>query len=375
MKCILLGTAYPYRGGLAAFNERLTQECIAAGYDASIITFTMQYPGFLFPGKTQFSDSPPPGNLRIIRKVNAVNPVNWWQTGKYIQQQRPDILIIKYWLPFMAPCFATIANIAKNNGVTRVICIADNIIPHEPKFYDTCFTKYFIRRMDAFVVMSNAVMQQLQLFDRTKLRAITPHPLFDNFGDSVTGDEACSYLQLDSKKRYILFFGFIRGYKGLDILLKAFCAGRIPGDVELIIAGEFYTDKQPYLELIPEGCADKIHWFDRFIADEEVKYFFCAADLLVQPYKHATQSGVTQIAYHFALPMVVTDTGGLSEMVPDGVVGFVTPPDVHAIENAVVRYFTEDRQKQFTRNMLEEKKRFGWNTMVEVIENLYRRLT
>ncbi|HET8963465.1 MAG TPA: glycosyltransferase [Chitinophagales bacterium] len=374
MKCILLGTAYPYRGGLAAFNERLVRELIAAGHDASIITFTLQYPNFLFPGKTQFSDSPPPDNISIQRKVNSINPFNWWRVGKYIQQQKPDLLIIKYWLPFMAPCFSTIARIAKKNGITKVICIADNIIPHEPKFYDNYFTNYFIKQMDGFVVMSNQVLKDLAKFNRNKLRATTPHPLFDNFGAKISKQEACNHLKLEESKKYILFFGFIRDYKGLDILLEAFWNTALPGDIELIVAGEFYTDKVQYIKLIPESAKHKIHLFEKFISDEEVKYFFCAADLVVQPYKHATQSGVTQIAYHFEVPMIVTDVGGLAEMVPDNEVGYVVQPHATEVGNAIRKYFSKNAKAFFIANMQKEKKRFGWNRIVGVIMDVYGKL-
>lgn len=370
MKCIILGTAYPYRGGLAAFNERLSKEFTSQGHDTSILTFTLQYPSFLFPGKTQYSDSPAPTDIKIQRKVNAINPFNWWSVGKYIKERQPDILIIKYWLPFMAPCFATIARTAKQNGVTKVICIADNIIPHEPKFYDHTFTRYFIKQMDAFVVMSASVLKDLASFDRKKLRATTPHPLFDNFGEKIAKQDACAHLQLDPAKKYILFFGFIREYKGLDILLEAFCSDALPDETELIIAGEFYTDRSPYIEMIPEEYENRIHWFDSFIADEEVKYFFCAADLVVQPYKHATQSGVTQIAYHFEVPMIVTHVGGLAEMVPDNVVGYVVEPDALSVGNAMHRFFAENKKDFFMGNIREEKKRFGWNRMVQVILEL-----
>lgn len=375
MTCIILGTAYPYRGGLAAFNERLAREFVTQGHDCSIITFTLQYPKILFPGKTQYRNSLPPADITIQRRVNAMNPVNWWRVGNYIRKQKPDVIIIKYWLPFMAPCFSTIARIAKKNGVTQVICIADNIIPHEPKFYDNTFTSYFIKQMDAFVVMSSTVLKDLASFNRSKLRATAPHPMFNNFGDKVSRQEACTYLHVNPSKKYILFFGFIRDYKGLDILLHAFRDLHLAeDDIDLIIAGEFYTDKQPYLELVTKSMETRVHWFDRFIEDEEVKYFFCAADLVVQPYKHATQSGVTQIAYHFEIPMIVTNVGGLAEMVPNGETGYVVMPDAKAIAAAIRKYFSEENFFAFVKNIQEEKKRFTWDRMVRVIEELYRKL-
>lgn len=372
MKIMLIGTAWPYRGGLASFNERLIKEFIEEGHQAEIVTFTLQYPGFLFPGKTQYSDSVAP-NIPIRRAVNAVNPFNWWLLGNRIRNERPDLIIIKYWMPFMGPCFGTLARRIKKNGHTKVICIADNIIPHEPKVYDKPFTRYFIKPIDAFIVMSNSVMQDLALFDRKKIRALNPHPLFDNFGAIVSRQEALQYLQLDESRNYILFFGFIRDYKGLDLLLEA--ASLTTKDYHLIIAGEFYTDRAPYDAIVAKhGLQSRVHFFDRFIPDEEVKYFFCAADVVVQPYKHATQSGVTQIAYHFGVPMVVTKTGGLPEMVPDGQVGFVTEPDAKSIASAINAFYAQERSAFFRERIEEEKKRFSWSRMTETIMSLYKRI-
>lgn len=374
MKCILLGTAYPYRGGLASFNERLAREFIASGHAFEIITFTLQYPAFLFPGRTQYSTSPAPADLRISRKVNAVDPLSWKRTGKAIKDSAPDLLIIKYWQPFMAPCFGTIAKIARQNGHTKVICIADNIIPHERKFYDTAFTKFFLKQTDGVIVMSEAVKADLLKFNYTKPVLFSPHPLFDNFGVAVPKEEACSKLKLDPHKNYILFFGFIRHYKGLDLLLRAMTDKILPDTrTELIIAGEYYEDEKKYHELIDElGISSRIHHFSHFIADEDVKYYFCAADLVVQPYRHATQSGVTQIAYHFEKPMVVTNTGGLAEMVPDKKVGYVVEPDAASIAAAIHDYYAENKKEIFTANIKMEKQRFGWDKMVNAITSIYQ---
>lgn len=374
MKIVLLGTAWPYRGGLASFNERLIKQFSIEGHDARIITFTLQYPSILFPGKTQYSESPAPADINISRKVNSINPFNWRKTGKEIKAIAPDILIIKYWMPFMAPCFGTIASIAKTNKKTKVVCIADNIIPHEQKFYDRSFTRFFIKNVDAFVVMSDSVLRDLAQFNRSKLRAKNPHPLFDNFGEKVSKEIACSKLGLDTSKNYILFFGFIRAYKGLDLLLRAFADLRIRElNIQLIIAGEFYEDEKPYKQLINElHLTENVHSFPKFISDEEVKNYFCAADLVVQPYKNATQSGVTQIAYHFEVPMLVTDVGGLSELVPDQQVGYVVDVDVNKIADAIVNFYTLHRKDDFVSNIVEEKKRFGWDRMVKTIIDVAR---
>lgn len=370
MKCILSGTAYPYRGGLASFNERLAKEFLSQGHDLEIFTFTLQYPNFLFPGKTQYSTSPAPDTLRISRKINSVNYFNWLRVGKEIKKLAPDLLIIKYWMPFMAPCFGTIAKIAKQNKKTKVVCIADNIIPHEKKFYDKACTKYFLKYVDAMVVMSESVRNDLIQFKFQKPVVLSPHPLFDNFGERVAKAVACEKLQLNADKKYILFFGFIRKYKGLDILLEAFAKAELE-NVELIIAGEYYSDETKYKKLIAElNLEEKVHQYNSFIADEDVNHFFCAADVVVQPYKHATQSGVTQIAYHFEVPMIVTNTGGLAEMVPHGKVGYVTAADATAIANAITDYFTSEEKPVFVANIRNEKQRFGWDKMMEAILKL-----
>ncbi|MEZ5014067.1 MAG: glycosyltransferase, partial [Chitinophagales bacterium] len=287
MRIILLGTAWPYRGGLAAFNERLMQEFAQEGDHVSIQTFTLQYPAFLFPGEKQTDDRPAP-DIDIQRTLSSVNPLSWIRAARFIKKEKPDLLIIKFWTPFLAPALGYVAGAVRKNKHTKVICIADNIVPHEKHFYDRMLTKYFIKRMDAFVVMSKQVLTDLALFDRKKLRATNPHPLFDNFGERISKAEACRALGLDPGKKYVLFFGFIRDYKGLDLLLDAFSDARIlQEDIHLIVAGEFYTERKGY-DIMMHSLGNRVHLFDRFISDAEVRNFFCAADLVAQPYKHAT---------------------------------------------------------------------------------------
>jgi D-inositol-3-phosphate glycosyltransferase len=375
MKVILLGSAYPFRGGLAAFNERLIREFRSKGHDAELVTFTTQYPSLFFPGTTQYSTSAAPEGLTIRRMLSSVNPFTWWKTGRYIRKAKPDILVIKYWMPFMAPCLGAVARIALGNRHSRVICIADNIIPHETHFYDKLLTTWFIRSCHAFVTMSDSVLRDLARFDRKKLRASNPHPLFDNFGEPLSKEKAAAQLGLPPDKRYVLFFGFIRAYKGLDLLLEAFRNGdRFPDDLQLIVAGEFYTDPVPYKDLADPSMAQRIHWFDRFIPDEEVAAFFSLADLVVQPYKDATQSGVTQIAYHFDKPMVVTNVGGLPELVPDGECGWVVEPSADSIANAIERYFSDNDPESFKAGIRDQKARFGWDRMVDTLIRLKTQL-
>ncbi len=373
MKVIILGTAYPYRGGLSAFNERLARQYMAEGHEVEIVTFTLQYPNFLFPGKTQYSDEPAPADLRIRRMLNAVNPFTWFKTGRYIRRQRPDLVVTKFWLPFMAPALGTANRVAKRKG-TRRIAILDNLVPHEKRPGDSMFARYFVKSIDGMVAMSRSVLADADLFDpkRRKARTFCPHPLYDHYGETVTREEALGQLGLRTSQRYVLFFGFIRDYKGLDLLLQAMADERMePLGVKLIVAGEFYGDPKPYHDLIARlDLSSRVAMHTDFIPDHEVNRYFCAADLVAQPYKTATQSGVTQIAFHFERPMLVTNVGGLPEIVPDGKVGFVVEPQAQAIADAIVRYFSEDWQQRLTEGVRQEKQKYLWTNMTQAINNL-----
>jgi D-inositol-3-phosphate glycosyltransferase len=373
VKIISIGPAYPYRGGIASFNDRLAQQFTAEGHDIEIFTFTLQYPKFLFPGRTQYTDGPPPEGIRIFRKLNSVNPVNWIATGLKIKKEKPDILLIRFWLPFMGPCFGTIARLARSNKFTKVICIFDNVIPHEKRPGDIAMTKYFTGSIDGAIVMSQTVMNDLKTFRKEIPVTLSPHPLFDNYGARLGRGEALKALNLDPEYSYLLFFGFIRSYKGLDILIDAFSDQRLRNrKIKLIIAGEFYEDDSPYKDQIKKyNLEDDIIFFDHFIKDNEVPLFFSAADIVVQPYKTATQSGVTQIAFYFEKPMLVTDVGGLREIVPDGKCGYVVNPDPESIAAAIIDYFDNDRSEEFTAGVRKEKEKFSWDKMTEAIVGVY----
>lgn len=367
-KIILLGTAHPFRGGLASYNERLAKEFIAQGYEFIIYTFTVQYPNFLFPGKTQYSSSPKPNNLVIERKINSVNPFNWLKIGLELRKMKPDVVISKFWIPFIGPSLGTINRIAKSKK-TKILSILDNVIPHEKRVGDKLLSKYYVSSVDGFIAMSESVQNDLKQFTN-KTCLLNPHPLFDNFGKSVAKETALDKLKLDKTKRYILFFGFIRDYKGLDILLEAMSYKSLKeSNIQLIVAGEYYSNEQTYLDLIEKyQIRDKVELFTEFIPNEDVAKYFGAADLVVQPYKTATQSGITQIAYHFEKPMIVTDVGGLKEIVPEGKVGFVVKPKAEELAKAIVKFYESDID--FQKHIKEEKKKYAWSRMLEKIEHL-----
>jgi glycosyltransferase involved in cell wall biosynthesis len=375
-KIVLLGTTWPFRGGLATFNQRLAMALQSAGYEFAAYTFKLQYPSFFFPGKTQYTDQPAPEGLDIRIEVNSVNPFNWISVGRKIKKEKPDLLIIRYWIPFMSPCLGTIARIVRGNKHTRILTIADNIVPHERRIADNFFTWYFTHSSDGFITMSRAVLKDIKRLRKQAPMAFTPHPLYDSFGKIVSREHALKELKLDPSFRYLLFFGFIRDYKGLDWLLEAFADERLRQfPVKLIVAGEFYTSAEKYYQIIKERkLSEYIILRTDFIADNEVAYYFGASDMIVQPYKSATQSGVTQIAFHYNKPMLVTDVGGLSETIPHGKVGYVVNPGPPAIAEAIIDFYENNRREYFTQNVISEKEKFSWGNMVETIEIVYNNI-
>lgn len=369
-KLIIIGPAWPLRGGLASFDERLARQFTEEGFDTTIYTFSLQYPGLLFPGTTQFSSEPAPEGLFIKACINSINPFNWIRIGNELRNQKPDLIIVRYWLPFMAPCLGTILRRVKQNKFSKVICIADNIVPHEHRPGDKSLTHYFIKPVDAFVTMSQKVRNDLYQFTSKPALQIV-HPLYDNFGEMLEKAKARIKLSLPEKDKIILFFGFIRAYKGLDLLLEAMQNPQLQkAGIRLLVAGEFYEDRKRYDDLITSlGIASQLILHTEFIADSEVKYYLSAADFVVQPYKNATQSGVTPLAYHFEKPMLVTNVGGLPDLVPDGKVGVVTEPNPPAIAAGILRLY-ELGENHFLPHLRDEKKKYSWQNVTKSILQL-----
>lgn len=351
---------------MSTFNERLAKAFKDDGHQVSIYTFSLQYPSFLFPGSSQYSTEPAPPGLDIRVLINSVNPLNWIMVGNKLKREKPDLIVVRYWLPFMGPCFGTILRIARKNRYSKVVCIADNVIPHEKRLGDEAFTRYFIKPVDAFVTMSEKVLTDLKHFTSNKPAVYIPHPLYDNFGDKITRQEARNILDIPTAGRIILFFGFIRKYKGLDLLLEAMAIlkNKMP-DLKLLIAGEFYDDKTVYENQVDAlGIRDQLILKTNFIPDSEIKNFLCAADLVVQPYRNATQSGVTPLAYHFEIPMIVTNVGGLPAMVPHDVVGLVAEPTAKSIAENIELFFQKG-EAHFLPGLREEKKKYSWQRILE----------
>ncbi|MCR5139775.1 MAG: glycosyltransferase [Bacteroidaceae bacterium] len=388
MNYIIVGPAWPFRGGIAAFSERLAYQLIAEGHSVELYTFTLQYPSLLFPGKTQYSSDPAPEGLVIRRRFSSINPFSWLKAAREIRRKQPDVVVFAYWMSFMAPCFGTIAaRLGKN---VKRLGLIHNMMPHEPNLLDKLFPPYFVRRMDGFITLSGAVADDVRkvLSDslksdslKSKKIAVTPHPLYDHYGELLPKADARHALGLDAEGRYVLFFGLVRAYKGLDLLLEALADPLLHvADVRLVVAGEFYDDEQPYRDKIQAlGLSERIVLHNRFIPNDQVNRYFSAADIVCQPYRSATQSGVTQIAYHFCKPMLVTDVGGLAEIIPHapvgteppaGAVGYVVPPAPAAIADALVDFYAHYREPSFTAAAAEEKKKYAWTNLTQALYGL-----
>ncbi|MGZ3853651.1 MAG: glycosyltransferase [Flavisolibacter sp.] len=369
-KVVIIGPAHPLRGGLATFDQRLAKQFQDEGHECSIVSFSLQYPSFLFPGTTQFSSDPAPTDITIHTLINSVNPLNWLTVGKKIKAWKPDLIVVRYWLPFMGPALGTILRQVKKNRHTRIVCIADNVIPHEKRAGDLSFTRYFIKAPDAFVTMSEKVFADLRKFTN-KPAELVQHPLYDNFGEAVSKEEARRFVGLKGEDKIVLFFGFIRQYKGLDLLLKAMADERIKAEnIKLLVAGEFYEDEKPYMQIIEEyHLQDRLILKTNFIPDSQVRYYLCSGDCVIQPYKNATQSGVTPLAYHFEKPMIVTNVGGLPSLVPDGKVGLVCEPTPGSIASSILKFYQLGEQ-YFIPHLRSEKEKYSWSKLTNAIFKL-----
>lgn len=381
MKIVILGTAYPLRGGIAHYNALLYRE-LSKRHSVTIITFKRQYPSLFFPGKTQEeagSEHPQAGTpvgwqVPSEPLVDSINPLNWIAVGKEIRRRKPDLLIMKYWLPFFGPCFGTIARIAKRGTNIKVLYICDNVVPHEHRPGDAALTMYAFRAADFFIVQSDVVERDLKKLLPSARYKNVPHPIYTIFGTPVEKMQARQRLGL-ADERVLLFFGYVRPYKGLSVMLEAM--KRFPPELNatLLVVGEFYDEKEKYLKQIEAlGVQHRVSIVSDYVPNDTVGLYFSAADVVLLPYLSATQSGIAQIAYNFDKPVIATAVGGLAEVVRDGVTGFVVPPnDPDALARAVVRYFAEQRESDFAANVALEKRKYSWEAMVRAIEEFMQR--
>jgi glycosyltransferase involved in cell wall biosynthesis len=373
MNIVIVGPAYPYRGGIADTNESFARSLMKVGHKVDIVTFKLQYPSFLFPGKTQYSEDKPPKDLKIHRWINTVLPTNWYLAASKINKLKPDLVIFRYWLPFLAPCLGTIARNLKKDICKIAMC--DNIVPHEKRIGDRGLTKYFVHSFDGFITLSRTVKNELEDFTSRPIRFF-PHPINDNLGDKIEREKALTHLGLAPEYRYLLFFGMVRKYKGLDLMIKAIADPRLADKkIRLIVAGEFYDDPVIYQDMMNKyDVTDKVIIRNEFIPTDDIRYYFSCSDLLTQTYHTASQSGVTQIAYHFDLPVLVTDVGALSEFIPHQKVGYVTKKDPDNIAEYIIDFVDNDRKQYFSEQVKIEKQKYSWEAFSDELISLAGKL-
>ncbi len=375
MNVALVGPAYPHRGGIAQFLAIL-YEHLARTHTASFFSFTRQYPSFLFPGETQFETGEPAVRVPARRMLDSIGPLSWVRTGRAIAAAGADVAVFKWWTPFFGPSFGTVARVARRGGRTRIVFICDNAIPHERRIVDMPFTRYAFDAVDGFIVMSEAVHDDLRsLLPRARHDSIrfVPHPVYEQFGAlPCTREEARARLGIPADHRVLLAFGYIRAYKGLHVLIDAMPAVRAQKPTTCLIVGEFYEPREPYDEHVRRlGVSDAVRFMDHYVPDGEVGVYFAAADVVVLPYTSATQSGVVQVAYGFGRPVITTAVGGLPEVVRDGVTGLLVPPDdPTALAAAVERFFAEGDPARWERAIASERARYSWDPLTEVITAL-----
>ena len=370
MNIVIVGTAFPLRGGIAHYNALLYQE-LSKNHTVQLITFKRQYPSFLFPGKTQSETG---GELLTVPSeslVDSINPLNWLSVGREIRRRKPDLIIFKYWLPFFGPCFGTIARVTKWGRDTKVLFICDNIIPHEKRPGDRVFTRYAFRGADYFIVQSDTVERDLLRFWPDAKYRKAAHPVYNIFGSPIEKQKARQLLGVTAK-RVLLFFGYIRKYKGLHVLLDAMGMLKTSGNIHLFAVGECYDDEQIYRNQIAAlKIGDMVTLHTDYVPNDRVGLYFSAADAVILPYLSATQSGIAQIAYNFDRPVIATRVGGLAEVVIDGETGLLVPrDDPRALANGIKRFYEEGDPAKFENNVQREKKKYTWEVMASTIENL-----
>ena len=377
MKIIIVSTAYPLRGGIAHYNALLAAH-LSQRHVVETITFKRQYPKLLFPGKTQDESGAISRSHEMTpapQLLDSINPFNWVRVANEIRRRQPDLLIFKYWLPFFGPCFGTIAKLAKRGTTTKVIFICDNVIPHERRPGDIAFTNYAFRQADYFIVQSDAVEKELQHHFPAAQYRKAPHPVFEIFGAPLTKAAARQALGLTAKN-VILYFGYVRRYKGVLVLLEAMQFlkewQKEIGDTLLLVVGEFYDDEQKYRQRAHDlNLNSCVRFVADYIPNEQVSRYFSAAEVVTLPYLTATQSGIAQIAYNFDKPVIATNVGGLAEVVIDQKTGFLVPPDnPRALAEAIRQFYHNQRENEFSANVKIEKRKYSWERVIEAVEEL-----
>jgi glycosyltransferase involved in cell wall biosynthesis len=364
MKIVFLSTFYPFRGGIAQFSAHLYREA-EKNHEVEAVTFTRQYPKLLFPGKTQLvSKHDTADKIPSKRWLDSINPFTYMSTARKIRNLHPDLIISRYWMSFFAPSFGWV--LGKQEKKTIRLAILDNVIPHERRFFDDAFNRFFLNRNDGFIVMSEQVQKDLLFYLPKAKHILIPHPIYNHFGEKIPKTEALQKLGISecSGKKVLLFFGIIRDYKGLDILLNALAL--LDETYILVIAGEVYGSFEKYTSIIKEKKMDKkVKLYNQYIDDSEVTNFFSAADVCVLPYRSATQSGITNISYHFEVPVISTNVGGLAETITHGRTGLIAEEvNEKALVKQIKNFYEIYNPKEFTQNIQLYNNENSWENYV-----------
>jgi glycosyltransferase involved in cell wall biosynthesis len=373
MKIAFLSVFYPYRGGISQFNA-CVYRALEKANEIKAFNFSRLYPGLFFPGKSQFvNHSDTADKIPSLQILDSINPFSFSKTFKEIEKFKPELLLIDFWMPFFAPCFGHISNKLRQKGI-KSISILSNVIPHEKKPGDILLTKYFLNRCDGFVVLAESVRKDLITLKPDSVYRIHPHPNYEHFGNKISKDKAREILDIPKDKKVVLFFGLIRKYKGLDLLIKAI--GELPDGYYLLAAGEVYGKEDEYLNLIDQyGLKNRVKFINQYISDNDVAKYFSAADVCVLPYRSATQSGIIGVSYHFGLPVITTDVGGLREVIePFGTGTVIRMADVELLKQSIVEYFDNKLFNEYSANIDKFKQKYTWDSLAIEIKELYNEL-
>ncbi|HNY23382.1 MAG TPA: glycosyltransferase [Bacteroidales bacterium] len=357
MKIAYLSSFHPYRGGIAQFNTNL-YDALQKDHQVWAYNFSRQYPGILFPGKSQYVNRDEKNwSFSAMNVLDSINPLTYYSTARKIATKDPDLLLLRYWMPFFAPSLGTVAKKLKKK--CRVVSILDNVIPHEPRLFDKELSKWFLKQNDGCVCLSESVRDDMLSLRKGIPNIILPHPLYDHYGAGIDKEEAAKQLGIDTRLKTLLFFGFIRNYKGLDLLIDAF--GKLDGSYQLLVGGECYGSFERYEKQIASSPnADRIKIFNRYISDAEVPLFFSAADVCILPYRSATQSGITAMACHFEVPLIATKVGGLGEAIEEPGLGLMVPQLSSTALAETINLFFSLNRNEFIRNIGKEKDLLSW---------------
>ncbi len=363
----ILGPAHPFRGGIASFNERLATELQRVGKRVKLLTYTTQYPSLIFPGKNQMTTDPAPANLDISRTFSTINPLSWRSAVSQIKKEKPDLVISRFWLPYTSLSTNYIHRKLKDADQIRQLSIVDNLIPHQNMPGDNWMINQFLQSIDHYVCLSNSVLNDLRNKKNNAKATAILHPIYDHYGDAISKEDAANLLDLNPEYNYLLFFGFIKRYKGLDLLLESLDPSFLKKqNIRLLIAGDVYGSSKAYDDIIAKNKLDDfVHFHKAYVPNDKIAAYFSIADLVVQPYRTATQSGISQIALHFEKPVLVTDVGSLADFVSDKRTGYVVPVEVSAIQNAIETHFTNGNSEEMVQYIQEGKKAFGWDVFAK----------